>query len=68
MAFVWKFSSATLPGYVQCSCVHTCHNNSFNVKLSGPFEKIYSTSDRPEGQELGGGAVGSQEGIQVVKF
>ena len=25
-------------------------------------------SDRPEGQELGGGAVGGQEGLQEVKF
>ena len=26
------------------------------------------TSDRPEGQELGGGAVGGQEGLQEVNF
>ena len=25
-------------------------------------------SDEPEGQELGGGAVGGQEGLQEVKF
>ena len=25
-------------------------------------------SDQPEGQELGGGAVGGQEGLQEVKF
>ena len=25
-------------------------------------------SDRPEGQELGGGAVGGQEGLQEMKF
>ena len=31
----------------------------------GPFSKA---SDRPEGQELGGGAVGGQEGLQDVKF
>ena len=24
--------------------------------------------DRPKGQEVGGGAVGSQEGLQEVKF
>ena len=30
----------------------------------GPFSEV---SDRPEGQEQGGGAVGSQEGLQVVK-
>ena len=31
----------------------------------GPFSEA---SDRPEGQELGGGAVGGQEGPQDVKF
>ena len=31
----------------------------------GPFS---GASDRPEGQELGGGAVGGQEGLQEVKF
>ena len=31
----------------------------------GLFSKA---SDRPEGQELGGGAVGGQEGLQGVKF
>ena len=31
----------------------------------GPFSE---GSDRPEGQELGGGAVGGQEGLQDVKF
>ena len=30
----------------------------------GPFSEV---SDRPEDQEQGGGAVGSQEGLQVVK-
>ena len=30
----------------------------------GPFSE---DSDRPEDQEQGGGAVGSQEGLQVVK-
>ena len=30
----------------------------------GPFSEV---SDRREGQEQGGGAVGSQEGLQVVK-
>ena len=30
----------------------------------GPFSEV---SDQPEGQEQGGGAVGSQEGLQVVK-
>ena len=29
----------------------------------GPFPEA---SDRPEGQEQGGGAVGSQEGLKVV--
>ena len=31
----------------------------------GPFSEA---SDRPEGQELGAGAVGGQEGLQEVKF
>ena len=31
----------------------------------GPFSEA---SDRPEGQELGGGAVGGQEVLQDVKF
>ena len=31
----------------------------------GPFSEA---SDRPEGQELGGGAVGGQEELQEVKF
>ena len=31
----------------------------------GPFSEA---SDRPKGQEQGGGAVGSQEGLQEVKF
>ena len=31
----------------------------------GPFSEA---SDRPEGQELGGGALGGQEGFQEVKF
>ena len=31
----------------------------------GPFSEA---SDQPEGQELGGEAVGSQEGLQEVKF
>ena len=31
----------------------------------GPFSE---TSDRPEGQELGAGAVGGQEGLQGVTF
>ena len=31
----------------------------------GPFSEA---SDRPEGQELGGGAVGGQEVLQEVKF
>ena len=31
----------------------------------GPFSEA---SDRPEVQELGGGAVGGQEGLQEVKF
>ena len=31
----------------------------------GPFPEA---SDRPEGQELGGGAVGVQESLQGVKF
>ena len=31
----------------------------------GPFSEA---SDQPEGQELAGGAVGGQEGLQEVKF
>ena len=31
----------------------------------GPFSEA---SDQPEGQELGGGAVGGQEVLQEVKF
>ena len=31
----------------------------------GPFS---GASDQPEGQELGGGAVGGQEGLQDVEF
>ena len=31
----------------------------------GPFS---GASDQPEGQELGGGAVGGQEELQEVKF
>ena len=31
----------------------------------GPFSEA---SDQPEGQKLGGEAVGSQEGLQEVKF
>ena len=31
----------------------------------GPFSEA---SDQPEGQELGGGAVGGQEGLQDVTF
>ena len=31
----------------------------------GPF---LEASDRPEGQELGGGAIEGQEGLQEVKF
>ncbi len=31
----------------------------------GPFSEA---SDRPEGQDLGGGAVGGQEQLQDVKF
>ena len=31
----------------------------------GPFSEV---SDRPVGQEWGGGAVGGQEGLQEVKF
>ena len=31
----------------------------------GPFSEA---SDRPEGQELGGGALGGQEGLQEVNF
>ena len=31
----------------------------------GPFSEA---TDRPEGQVLGGGAVGGQEGLQDVKF
>ena len=31
----------------------------------GPFS---GASDQPEGQELGGGAVGGQEGLKEVKF
>ena len=31
----------------------------------GPFSEA---SDHPEGQELGGGAVGGQEELQEVKF
>ena len=31
----------------------------------GPFSEA---SNRPEGQELGEGAVGGQEGLQEVKF
>ena len=31
----------------------------------GPFSEA---SDQPEGQELGGGTVGGQEGLQDVKF
>ena len=31
----------------------------------GPF---LETSDRPEGKELGGEAVGGKEGLQEVKF
>ena len=31
----------------------------------GPFSEA---SDRPEGQELDGGTVGGQEGLQDVKF
>ena len=31
----------------------------------GPFSEA---SDRPEGQELDGGAVGGQEGLKDVKF
>ena len=33
--------------------------------LLGPFSEA---SDRPKGQEQGGGGVGSQEGLQEVKF
>ena len=33
------------------------------------YLRLFSeASDQPEGQELGGGAVGGQEGIQEVKF
>ena len=32
------------------------------------WEPVLEASDRPEGQELGGGAVGGQEVLQEVKF
>ena len=32
------------------------------------LEPFLEASDQPEGQELAGGAVGSQEGLQQVKF
>ena len=35
------------------------------VNHLGPFS---GASDRPEGHELGGGAVGGQEGLQEVKL
>ena len=35
------------------------------VNHLGPFSEA---SDQPEGQELAGGAVGGQEGLQEVKF
>ena len=35
------------------------------VNHLGPFSEA---SDQPAGQEQGGGAVGSQEGLQEVKF
>ena len=40
-----------------------------HVLSIGNLLRLYSeASDRPEGQELGGGAVGGQEVLQEVKF
>ena len=36
--------------------------------VAGLAERLAEASDRPESQELGGGSVGGQEGLQEVKF
>ena len=36
--------------------------------MGNHLEPFSEASDRPEGQELGGGAVGGQEVLQEVKF
>ena len=36
--------------------------------MGNHLELFSGASDQPEGQELGGGAVGGQEGLQEVKF
>ena len=36
--------------------------------MENPLGPFLGASDRPEGQERGGGAVGGQEGLQEVKF
>ena len=36
--------------------------------IGNPFGPFSEASDRPDGQELGGEAVGRQAGLQEVKF
>ena len=36
--------------------------------MGNHFWTFSAASNQPEGQELGGGAVGGQEGLQEVKF
>ena len=36
--------------------------------IGHPLGSFSEASDRPEGQELGGEALGGQEGLQEVKF
>ena len=41
---------------------------SMSLDTPGRQNESAKDSDRPEGQELGGWAVGGQEGLQEVKF
>ena len=41
---------------------------SMSLDTPGRQNESAKDSDRPEGQELGGRAVGGQEGLQEVKF
>ncbi len=61
-----------MPNYCSFASGHARHlilvSNPRFLGMANHLGPFSGASDQPEGQELGGGAEGGQEGLQDVKF
>ena len=61
-----------MPNYCSFASGHARHlilvSNPRFLGMGNHLELFSGASDQPEGQELGGGVVGGQDGLQEVKL